>query len=187
MTISKLINASSYDEIVYCSKKLVFSDSNIKKMFEYNFNNNIDVNGNITEYHYKNIPVIVLKLNRNEDSKQIEELYRECNIKPIEIHIYNESSKILSAYESEENYNTLKSVSEFVNYISTNIFKYCNDIIILKKGRFKDFNYLISMLFYYNIRSKFHIESIRNNYNNANYLNNDVNKIKSLIKKIAAY
>ena len=49
------------------SQKLLFSNELIEKAFNKNFNNT-NSDGNISKYHFENVPVIILNISKNDNN-----------------------------------------------------------------------------------------------------------------------
>ena len=120
-------------------------------------------------------------------------LIKETGILPYTTYIYKQENvrnkDKNSVLESEIDYNNIYSLVKELNYIITNIFNNYNDIILLKSGRYKDYSFVLNMLFSINANNNIHYDSIRrkSDYvktNKDSFLKNDINKIKKLLKSI---
>jgi len=182
------------------SNKLLFSNELIQTSFCKTFNI-INSKGNLSEFHYKEIPIIILDISKNfnniNNEERISEKYniflKETKILPYFTYIYKQENvrnkDKNSVLESEIDYNNIYSLVKELNYIITNIFNNYNDIILLKSGRYKDYSFVLNMLFSINANNNIHYDSIRrkSDYvktNKDSFLKNDINKIKKLLKSI---
>jgi hypothetical protein len=182
------------------SNEILFSNELIKNSFYKTFNV-INSKGNLSKYHYKEIPIIILDISKDFNNKNNIEyceekmniLIKETGILPYTTYIYKQENvrnkDKNSVLESEIDYNNIYSLVKELNYIITNIFNNYNDIILLKSGRYKDYSFVLNMLFSINANNNIHYDSIRrkSDYvktNKDSFLKNDINKIKKLLKSI---
>jgi hypothetical protein len=172
------------------SQKLLFSNELIEKAFNKNFNNT-NSDGNISKYHFENVPVIILNISKNDNNiLNYKNFLENSNILPYNIYLFNNiSDKKNSILEDEKKYNNINSKVIEINYVLTNVFNTFNNIIILKRGRFKDYNYILNILFTYYNNSNIVTENIHNQKDylkdiGSKYFKNDIYKINKLLKNI---